>query len=88
MAAAFMAAHVGRASGQAPAGLVAPMLRCPPEAGTIITSTGKEISLLALVPLHPAEIDLKLTRGTDALLGAFDSIEVSEVFNPARPSAA
>ncbi|GIH08702.1 hypothetical protein Rhe02_67690 [Rhizocola hellebori] len=67
--------------------LVAPMVRCEPEANTIVTESGKEISLLALVPLHRAEIDLKVARGTDALLDAFDAISVSEIFDPARPSA-
>lgn len=67
--------------------LVAPMLRCDPEAAEIVTDAGKRIALLALVPLHPAEVDLKVTRGTDALLEAFSRIEVSEVFDPARPSS-
>ncbi|MEU7820994.1 suppressor of fused domain protein [Catellatospora sp. NPDC049133] len=66
--------------------LVAPMIRCAPEAGTIVTASGKQISLLALVPLHPAELDLKRANGTDALLEAFSRVDVSEVFDPARPS--
>ncbi|MEU8002165.1 suppressor of fused domain protein [Catellatospora sp. NPDC049111] len=67
--------------------LIAPMIRCAEEANTIVTTSGKEISLLALVPLHPAEMDLKVTGGTDALLDAFSRIDVSEVFDPARPSS-
>jgi Suppressor of fused protein (SUFU) len=63
------------------------MVRCEPAARTITTPGGKQISLLALVPLHPAEIDLKVTRGTDALLDAFGRIDVSELLDPARPSA-
>jgi hypothetical protein len=39
------------------------------------------------VPLHPAEVRLKLTEGTDALLQAFDGVAVSELFDPARPSS-
>ncbi|GLY79760.1 suppressor of fused domain protein [Actinoallomurus iriomotensis] len=68
--------------------LVAPMVDHPEEAHTVITAEGKQISLLALVPLHPAEIDLKVTEGTGALLDAFDRITVNEVFDPARPSSA
>jgi len=49
--------------------LVTPMLQCEPAARTIMTDTGKDISLLALVPLHPAEMDLKLTHGTDCDVG-------------------
>jgi hypothetical protein len=66
--------------------LVAPMIRCEPEARTITTEGGRQISLLALVPLHPAEIELKVTQGTEALLDAFDRVVVSELLDPARPS--
>lgn len=67
--------------------LVAPMINHPEEARTITTAEGRQISLLALVPLHPAEIDLKVTEGTQALLDAFDRITVNELFDPARPSS-
>jgi hypothetical protein len=66
--------------------VVAPMVNCVPEARTITTDTGKDISLLALVPLHPAEVQLKLTEGTDALIAALDRGGVSEVLDPARSS--
>ncbi|WP_446214993.1 suppressor of fused domain protein [Micromonospora sp. IBHARD004] len=66
---------------------VTPMLRCAPDARVVTTGAGKEISLLALVPLHPAEVRLKLAEGTDALLEAFDRVAVSELFDPARPSS-
>jgi len=67
--------------------LVVEMLRCPPEAHTVVTESGKEISLLAVVPLHQAEIDVKLTQGSQALLDAFRSATVSELFDPERPSS-
>jgi hypothetical protein len=67
--------------------LVAPMLHCEPSARTVVTDAGKEIALLALVPLHPAELALKLSHGTDALLDAFRKVKVSEVLDPARPSS-
>jgi len=67
--------------------LVAPMIRTGPEARTITTTADRQVSLLALVPLHPAEMQLKLTAGTDALLDAFDTVTVSELFDPARPSS-
>jgi hypothetical protein len=66
--------------------LVAPMVECGPGAQTIVTRRKKRISLLALVPLHPAEVALKLTRGTDALITVLDRIGASEVFDPARAS--
>jgi hypothetical protein len=66
--------------------LIAPMVNCEPEARTITTPSGKEISLLALVPLHPAELELKLAQGSDALIGALDSGGVTERLDPGRPS--
>lgn len=69
------------------AAVVTPMVRCAPEARTVVTDGGRQIKLLAVVPLHPAEIELKLTDGTDALLKALDRGLVSEVFDPTRPSS-
>lgn len=66
--------------------LVTPMIKCTPEA-RVIDAPGKEISLLSLVPLHPAELELKLTEGAAALLDPFDEVGVSEVFAPDRPSS-
>lgn len=66
--------------------LVAPVLHREPDARTIITSDGRRISLLAIIPLHQFEMDLKLTRGTDALIDAFDHAHVSELLDPTRPS--
>jgi hypothetical protein len=66
--------------------LVTPMIKCEPEA-SVIEVNGREISLLGLVPLYPAELELKLTAGAAALLEPFDEVGVSEVFAPDRPSA-
>jgi hypothetical protein len=41
---------------------------------------------LALVPLHPAEVQLQFTEGTDTLIAALDRGDVSELLDPARPS--
>ena len=53
----------------------------------MVSDDGRTISLLAVVPLHQAELDLKLTEGTDALLNAFDRVRVTELLDPDRPSA-
>ncbi|GII51320.1 hypothetical protein Psi02_77440 [Planotetraspora silvatica] len=53
--------------------------RLPHEYGTWIT-------LLALIPLHPAEVMLKVSQGTDALIAALDRGGVSELLDPTRPS--
>jgi hypothetical protein len=67
--------------------LVAPVLRCEDAARTIVTSEGKHISLLALIPVHQAEMNLKLASGASVLYDAFDRAGVSEVLDPARPSS-
>ncbi|MEU8091635.1 suppressor of fused domain protein [Micromonospora chalcea] len=46
--------------------VVTPMLRVPPEARTIDVGGGIRIALLALIPLHPEEIAVKVERGTNA----------------------
>ncbi|MEV6237914.1 suppressor of fused domain protein [Lentzea sp. NPDC051838] len=46
-----------------------------------------KIGLLAVVPLHPAEIRLKADKGSRALIEAFDRAGVSELVDPQRPSS-
>lgn len=46
-----------------------------------------KISLLAVVPLHSAEIRLKVEKGSRALIEAFDRAGVSELVEPRRPSS-
>jgi hypothetical protein len=66
--------------------VITPMLKASPAARTIAVGDGTQINLLALVPLHPAEVDLKLTQGTEALINALDRGGVSELLDPNRPS--
>lgn len=66
--------------------VVTPMLNVPPEARTITVPDGTEINLLAVVPLHPAEVRLKVTEGTNALIAALDRGRVSELLDPDRQS--
>ena len=63
--------------------VVTPMLRVRPEAREI----DGRISLLAVIPLHPAEIRLKLDQGTSALIEAFDRARINELVDPRRPSS-
>ena len=49
---------------------------------------GREISVLAVTPLHADEMALKLRKGSDALADLFDEAELSELLDPARPSVA
>lgn len=66
---------------------VTPMVRCEPAARTFTSTAGQQASLLALVPLHPAELKLKLTEGAEALADAFDRAGVNELLDPERPSS-
>jgi hypothetical protein len=77
------------ASGTPFAGVVVtPMLRVPAEARTIGVPGGGRIALLALVPLYPEEMAVKLERGTDALIDILDRGGVTELLDPGRPSYA
>jgi hypothetical protein len=66
--------------------LVAPMLNVAAAAHRINVGDDMHIDLLALIPLHPAELALKLSQGTDALIAALDRGGVTEVLDPTRPS--
>jgi len=68
--------------------VVASMLHAEPAAHTVEVGDGTRIELLALIPLHPAEVRLKVVQGTDALIEALDRGHVSELFDPARQSFA
>ncbi|GHJ54135.1 hypothetical protein Nm8I071_34420 [Nonomuraea sp. TT08I-71] len=68
--------------------VVTPMLRVPPEARTIDVAGGVRIPLLALIPLHPEELAVKVERGTDALIEVLDRGHVTELLDPRRPSYA
>lgn len=68
--------------------VVTPMLRAAPEARSITVDDDVRIELLALIPLHPEELTVKLERGTDALIGVLDRGNVTELLEPDRPSYA
>jgi hypothetical protein len=50
-------------------------------------SDGRRVHLYVLHALHLEELNLKLNRGTDALLDAFDRAHVPEVLDLQRPSS-
>ena len=58
--------------------LIAPPLSLPAEAQTFESSQGT-CAIHALVPLHAAEMNLKLERGTDALLALLDKNRVTDL---------
>ncbi|MGC4750440.1 suppressor of fused domain protein [Micromonospora sp. DT201] len=79
----------GRSSNTPFAGVViTPMLHVPAEARTIEVGDGTRIALLALIPLHPEEVAVKVDRGTNALIEVLDRGRVTELLDPDRPSYA
>ncbi|MEV4534432.1 suppressor of fused domain protein [Asanoa sp. NPDC049518] len=68
--------------------VVTPMLRVPAEARTITVRDGVDIALLALIPLHPDELAVKIERGTNALIELLDRGRITELLEPGRPSYA
>jgi len=47
---------------------------------------GRQISVLAALPIHADEMDLKLERGAEELAELFDKAQLSEVVDAGRPS--
>ena len=68
--------------------LLLPPIDVPAEGRTIPLADGRTVNLYALHALHADEMTLKLDKGTDALLDAFDRAKVAEVLQPMRPSVA
>jgi hypothetical protein len=52
----------------------------------MVARDGRPISFLSIIPLYTDELQFKLDKGTDALLGLFDKAGVNELLNPTRPS--
>jgi len=64
--------------------LLVPPVRVPRDFYDLDLSDGRRINFYAVVPLYPEELQLKLTRGTTALLDRFDLVGVSELLDPQR----
>jgi len=64
--------------------LLLPPLSVPPEFYKLKIDEEKEITFLAVVPLFAGEMDLKLRRGSDALLDLFDRHDIGDVVDIGR----
>ena len=64
--------------------LLVPPVRVPSELYDLELSDGRTINFYAIVPLYPEELQLKLTKGTSALLDRFDCEGISELLDPRR----
>jgi hypothetical protein len=67
--------------------LLLPPITVPTEGRTVSLADGRAVHLYALHALHPDETTLKLEKGIDAVIDAFDRAKVSEVLDPKRPSS-
>lgn len=67
--------------------MLAPPIRFPDEFRTIRAEDGREIALLAMLPLLPEELEAKLQYGFDYLLDGFEANDVTELFDPHRGSS-
>lgn len=61
-------------------------LQLPKDAQELVLPDGRRIHFYGVVPLHRAEMELKLKEGTEALLAKLDEADVDAVIDPARPS--
>jgi hypothetical protein len=51
-------------------------------------STGEAVNFLAVEPIYPDELELKMKRGPDALIQRLEGAQAFELYNPARASVA
>jgi hypothetical protein len=51
-------------------------------------STGEWVNFLALEPIYADELELKMKRGSDALIEKLEAAQVFELYNPIRRSVA
>lgn len=68
--------------------LLLPAVSAPEEFATLNIDAEKEIHFLAVVPLYREEMELKLRKGSDALLEKFGAHDVSDVIDPSRRNVA
>lgn len=68
--------------------ILLPPVTVPEEFFVLPIDEHKAIGFLAVYPLFTEEMDLKLQRGTDALLEGFERHAVSDIVNPKRRNVA
>lgn len=68
--------------------LVLPPLSTPEEFDQLVIDEHKTIHFMAIVPLYQEETDLKLRKGTDALLEKFSEADITDVLDIGRPNVA
>ena len=64
--------------------IILPPLTAPDAFRTLEVGPDKRITFHSVLPLFPGEMDLKLKKGTDALLDLLDAQHVNDAVDPAR----
>ena len=49
---------------------------------------GRQINFLAMLPIYPEEMKLKLNKGSDVLVDKLGSLPITELMNPNRKNVA
>jgi hypothetical protein len=68
--------------------IVVPPLSAPEDFHTLEIDAGKTIAFYSVVPIHAAEMELKLRKGSDALFDRFDAKGIADIVDPRRPDVA
>ena len=58
-----------------------------PESFQTMQVGDRPVEMLAVWPLYPEEMDLKLEKGTEALVERFEEMGITPLVDPSRPSA-
>jgi hypothetical protein len=68
--------------------IILPSVNVPEEFYTLTIDAEKQIEFFSMVPLYQEEMDLKLRKGTDALLEKFDKQGVTDIVDLNRKNVA
>lgn len=68
--------------------ILLPAVTAPEEFAALDIDSEKRIHFLAVVPLYREEMELKLRKGSDALLEKFGAHDISDAIDPARKNVA
>lgn len=68
--------------------ILLPPVTAPEDFFVLPIDERKSIGFLAVYPLYPEEMDLKLRKGTDALLEGFERHAIGDIVNPRRKNVA
>lgn len=68
--------------------ILVPPLTTPDEFDTLVIDEEKTIQFYSVVPIYQAEMDLKLRKGSQALLERLDAKEITDIVDIDRPDVA